>query len=103
MTLTDQRPTLRKLFPLSRWTHHPDGRITLGVLLDAPVALPWLPAPKPCSRCKQPSWSGTVRGRAVHPNCDAPWFDRLTEEAYEDVVWMVTRALSVGSITEEAW
>jgi hypothetical protein len=77
---------LRKLFPPARWTHHENGAITVGRILDAPVLLKFLDHEKPCSRCRTPATTGTPRGRAVHPGCDGT-LDRLSESAFHALVW----------------
>lgn len=100
MITDERRKALRKAFPAKWWTIDADGRVSLGRVLDAPEVLPWLPAAKACTRCKQPAWTGTPRGRAEHPNCGG-LFDRLTDQATADVLWMVLRAFPGTTVVDE--
>lgn len=39
------------------------------LLLDGQSQTQWLTEPKSCSKCRQPAWTATPRGRAVHDTC----------------------------------
>lgn len=84
---------------MAHWTHHEDGSISVGRVLDEPRPVTFLPAPKPCTRCKQPAVTGTPRGRAVHPGCEG-WLDRLTDQAEEDVLWHLITTFGVTTVEE---
>jgi hypothetical protein len=92
---------LRKAFPVAQWTHHPDGRITLGHELAEPATVTVLPAPRPCSRCRQPTVFGTARGRPVHPGCEGN-LDSLTATAMADATRLVCARLPVAEVAEVA-
>ena len=53
--------------PRTDVVHHPGGpgrRRSPATILDEP---------KPCSVCKRPAITGTIRGRAVHMWCEKRW------------------------------
>jgi hypothetical protein len=63
------------------------------------VDAPWgtvLAAPRPCTRCKEPTIFATPRGRAAHPFCEG-WLDVMPFEAE---VLAVIAILSAGDVAE---
>lgn len=66
--------------------------------LSAPVPLRWDDEALPCRHCKLPTHWRTQRGAKVHPSCHiSPW-DRLTDEAYHEVVFNLAQTLG-GYVT----
>lgn len=54
------------------WACLHDGELVVHpgeLLLDGQRQTQWLTEPKPCSKCRQPAWTATPRGRAVHDTC----------------------------------
>lgn len=89
----------RKLFPKAQWTHHADGSVTLGRILDEPDPVRVLDTYRPCTRCKQPTYIGTPRGRPVHPGCEG-WLDRLTDEGMNNLLFDLHAVLGTTSPSE---
>ena len=68
------------------------------VLLDGQEPSTVLQTPKPCTRCKAPSWVGTARGRARHDACEG-WAAVLPDEFYAAVVFAVAADLGANFLT----
>lgn len=68
------------------------------LLLDGQEASKVLDKPKPCTKCKQPSWAATVRGRARHDSCEG-WTSVLTDEHYAAVVFGIAADLGAQFVT----
>lgn len=78
------------------WTERlDDGRLVhhLGnLLINGQTEGRWLDQPKPCSRCKQPSWTATPRGRAVHDTCEG-MLDTMPDEHLSRIIFGVAAML----------
>lgn len=72
-------------------------------ILDKPKPLVWVDIPMPCRRCGQPShWrtpQSTVNG--VHPWCDSTPFERLSDDAFIDVLYGVVATVGAQMIRTE--
>lgn len=83
------------------WTEQePSGRLRHHVgklLLDGQAPSKVLDKPKPCTRCKQPSWAATALGRARHDACEG-WTSVLPDEAFARVIFGVAADLGAALV-----
>lgn len=70
------------------------------LLLDGQPEQRWLTEPKPCSRCKQPCWTATPRGRAIHMSC-GPQSDVMPDHLHWQVVAGIAADLGATIHTED--
>lgn len=84
------------------WTERePSGRLVHHVgrlLVDGQPESKVLDKPKPCTKCKRPSWIGTRLGRARHDACEG-WTATLPDELYAAVVFGVAADLGAQFLT----
>lgn len=84
------------------WTEQePSGRLRYHVgklLVDGQAPSKVLDAPKPCTRCKQPSWAANALGRARHDACEG-WTSVLPDDLYAEVVFGVAADLGAQLVT----
>lgn len=84
------------------WTEQEaSGRLRhhVGTLLtDGQLPSKVLDKPKPCTRCKQPSWAATARGRARHDACEG-WTSMLPDEEFINLVCHIAADLGAALTT----
>lgn len=84
------------------WTEQePSGRLVHHVgklLLDGQTPTKWIEAPRPCSVCKTPTHTTTMRGRPIHDTCEG-WGNVMPDELEAMVVFHVALDLGAQVIT----
>ena len=83
-----------------------DGELHLGErYTELPPALVWTGDNRPCAVCKQPaSWRRptSIRGAAIHPQCETGWFDEVSLDLLAEVEFSL--AAGFGAHTgSEGW
>lgn len=84
--------TWTEQLPDGRLVHHP-GKILAGQTVGR-----WLDTPKPCTVCKQPSWTATPRGRSHHDTCEG-WLHVLPDDIEAQVIFGVAADLGADILT----
>lgn len=69
-----------------------------GNLLDGQKQHKTITTPKPCSKCKQPCWTTTPRGRAIHDTCEG-FADVMPDEVHWAVVFGIAADLGATLVT----
>lgn len=81
------------------WTERLDDGTLLhhlgNLLINGQTEGRWLDQPKPCTHCKQPSYTATPRGRAVHDTCEG-LLDAMPDEHFTRVLFGVASMLGAS-------
>lgn len=70
------------------------------LLLDGQTPTKLIETPRPCSVCKNPTITTTMRGRPIHDTCEG-WGNVLPDELEAQVVFEVAVQLGASVITHD--
>jgi hypothetical protein len=81
----------------------PDGRARLvhhvgKLLLDGQTPTKLIEKPRPCSICKTPTYTTTMRGRPIHDTCEG-WGNVMPDELEAQVIFGIAVDLNATIIT----